>query len=79
MPDEYGSATTSSPATGTWAASGSPIQSSSDGVPSAWPMTQTSVTLVPFAAALAVSRMPGTVTSSVAPASTSWWWISRSV
>src|SRR5919199_314092 len=85
VPDEYGSATTSSGSTGTCSARGAPKSSvagrtpSGSGVPASAPSTWTTVTWVPRAAASAVSRNSGIVTSRVAPASTSWWCTSRSV
>ena len=79
VPDEYGSATTSSSDTATCSDSGTPFQSSSEAVVSAVPMTTISLTAVSAAAADATSTMPGTVTKSDAPESISWWWTSRSV
>jgi hypothetical protein len=43
------------------------------------PITASSETFVPSMAAVAVSRNIGTVTSRVAPASTSWWCTSPAV
>ncbi len=79
VPDEYGSATRSSAETGTCSASGGPNSAVRELAPSASPITTISVTFVSAAAARTVSRSAGTVTTSVASASTSWWCTSRSV